>query len=79
MQWVRLKLIQSGNKFKFSVLIFNMVNINSYNLHMKNLFDNFFRVQAGPENRKSENHLFRSKLHFPLKTKAQGLSWWSSG
>ena len=38
------------------VLISKMVIINSYNLHMKNLFDNFFRVHGGPENRKFENH-----------------------
>ena len=68
-QWLCLKVIQSGNIFKFC-LISKMVNINSYNLYMKNLFDSFFRVHGGPENRKFENHWFGRKLHFPLKTKA---------
>lgn len=38
MQWVHLKLIPLVSMFKFSVLIVNMVNIDSYNPPIKNLF-----------------------------------------
>lgn len=35
MQWVHLKLIPLVSMFKFSVLIVNMVNIDSYNPPIK--------------------------------------------